>query len=141
MKNKLLECMFQKDRWEALIDKAELKGIDKGELRQYCKPEVRAALYLRIKNNDLEFPPSRMVQIPKDTPGEYRTVFVGETCERILCSLINDCLFELFPEMVHKSCTSYQKGIGTGRVVQHLSKVLQATSKNVIGARFDFHRL
>ena len=131
--------MFKMSRWETLIEKAELKGIDKGELRQYCKPEVRAALYMKIANNDLEFMPSRMVNIPKDTPGEFRTVFVGDTCERILCSLINDCLFDLFPEMVHKSCTSYQKGIGTGKVVKHLSQVLQTVDGNVIGARFDFH--
>ena len=131
--------MFKMSRWEKLIEKAELKGIDKGELRKYCTPEVRAALYMRIANNDLEFMPSRMVNIPKDTPGEFRTVFVGETCERILCSLINDCLFDLFPEMVHKSCTSYQKGIGTGKVVKHLSQVLQTVEGNVIGARFDFH--
>lgn len=139
MKNKLLEMMFQMPRWEALIDKAELKGISKAELRQYCKPEVRAELYLRIKNNNLEFSPSRMVNIPKDTPGEFRTVFVGDTCERILCSLINDCLFELFPEMVHPSCTSYQKGIGTGLVVKHLSKTLQSIKGSIIGARYDFH--
>ena len=131
--------MFKMSRWETLIEKAVLKGIDKGELRQYCKPEVRAALYTRIANNDLEFIPSRMVNIPKDIPGEFRTVFVGDTCERILCSLINDCLFDLFPEMVHKSCTSYQKGIGTGKVVKHLSQVLQTVEGNVIGARFDFH--
>lgn len=139
MNNRLLEEMFKMSRWETLIEKAELKGIDKGELRQYCKPEVRAALYMKIANNDLEFMPSRMVNIPKDTPGEFRTVFVGDTCERILCSLINDCLFDLFPEMVHKSCTSYQKGIGTGKVVKHLSQVLQTVEGNVIGARFDFH--
>lgn len=36
MQNKLLEKMFEMPRWEALIDKAELKGIDKSELRQYC---------------------------------------------------------------------------------------------------------
>lgn len=139
MENKLLKMMFEMPRWEALIEKAELKGISKAELLQYCKPEVRAALYLKIKNNDLEFMPSRMVNIPKDTPGEFRTVFVGDTCERILCSLINDCLFELFPEMVHPSCTSYQKGIGTGLVVKKLSHTLQNVKGNVIGARFDFH--
>lgn len=137
--NKLLKEMFKMSRWENLISKAELKGINKGELLQYCKPEVRAALYSRIVNNDLEFMPSRMVQIPKDTPGEFRTVFVGDTCERILCSLINDCLFDLFPEMVHKSCTSYQKGLGTGKVVRQLSKVLRTVKGDVIGARFDFH--
>lgn len=139
MNDILLTKMFELSRWEALIDKAELKGIDKAELRQYCKPEVRAALYLRIRDNDLEFMPSRMVNIPKDTPGEFRTVFVGDTCERILCSLINDCLFELFPEMVHKSCTSYQKGIGTGLVVKQVSAALQNVDSNIVGARFDFH--
>lgn len=139
MMNRLLELMFQKERWENLINKAELKGIDKGELRQYCKPEVRAALYMRIKNNDLEFPPAHMAQIPKDTPGEYRTVFVGETCERILCSLINDCLFELFPEMVHPSCKSYQKNIGTGKVVLEVVNTLKTINGNIVGCKGDYH--
>ena len=109
--------MFQKERWENLIHKANLKGIDKAELRQYCKPEVRAALYLRIVNNNLDFPPAHEAAIPKDEPGQFRIVKVGETCERILCSLINDCLFELFPEMIHPACKSYQKSIGCGKVV------------------------
>jgi len=139
MRNKLLEMMFQMERWEGLINKADLKGIDKGELRQYCKPEVRAALYQWILQDDSMFPPSRMVQIPKDTPGEYRTVFVGETCERILCSLINDCLFELFPELVHPACKSYQKGIGTGKVVLEVVNTLKTIKGNIVGCKGDYH--
>lgn len=139
MQNKLLELMFQKERWENLINKAGLKGIDKGELRQYCKPEVRAALYQWILKDDSIFPPSHMAQVPKDTPGEFRTVFVGETCERILCSLINDCLFELFPEMVHPTCKSYQKGIGTGKVVLEVVETLQTIKGNIVGCKGDYH--
>ena len=139
MKNKLLEKMFEMSRWEALIEKAELKGIDKGELRQLCKPEIRAAIYAAIKNEELEFMPSHMAQIPKDTPGEFRTVFVGENVDRCIQSLINDCLFELFPEMVHPACKSYQKNLGTGKTVKELSNILANLKTNIVGVKSDFH--
>lgn len=139
MQNRLLEKMFELPRWEALIEKADLKGIDKGELRQMCKPDVRAAIYMAIKNETIEFMPSHMAQIPKDTPGEYRTVFVGENVDRCIQSLINDCLFELFPEMVHPSCKSYQKNLGTGKTVKELSAILANTKTEIIGVKSDFH--
>lgn len=137
--SKLLKMMFEMPRWEKLIDKAELKGIDKGDLRRYCTPEVRAQIYLGIKNNEMEFAPAHMAQIPKDTPGEYRTVFIGENLDRIIQTLINDCLFELFPEMIHSSCKSYQAGIGTGKVVKELSKVLSNNKSEIVGVKSDFH--
>lgn len=41
MQNKLLEKMFEMPRWETLIEKADLKGIDKGELRHMsCKTSL-----------------------------------------------------------------------------------------------------
>lgn len=139
MQNKLLEKMFEMPRWEALIEKADLKGIDKGELRQMCKPNVRAAIYTAIKNETIEFAPSHMAQIPKDTPGEFRTVFVGENVDRCIQSLINDCLFELFPDMVHPSCKSYQVGLGTGKTVKELSAILANTTTEIVGVKSDFH--
>ena len=139
MQNKLLEKMFEMSRWENLIEKADLKGIDKGVLRQMCKPEVRLAIYQAIKNEQIEFMPSHMAQIPKDTPGEYRTVFVGENVDRCIQSLINDCLFELFPEMVHPSCKSYQVGLGTGKTVKELSTILAHTTTEIVGVKSDFH--
>ena len=139
MKNKLLEKMFEMPRWEALIEKAELKGIDKGELRQMCKPEVRAAIYTAIKNETMEFMPSHIAKIPKDTPGEFRTVFVGENVDRCIQSLINDCLFELFPEMVHPTCKSYQKNLGTGKTVKELSSILTDAKTEIVGVKSDFH--
>lgn len=124
MENRLLKKMFEHERWEALLEKSTLKGINKAEIRQYCKPEVRAELYKMIRDEQLEFQPAHEAKIPKDEPGEFRIVYVGETCERILCSLINDCLFELFPEMIHPSCKSYQKGLSCGKTVQELSKAI-----------------
>lgn len=49
MQDRLLEKMFEMPRWETLIEKADPKGIDKGELRQMCKPEIRLAIYNAIK--------------------------------------------------------------------------------------------
>lgn len=140
MTDKLLEEMFKMSRWEGLIEKAELKGIDKGELRQMCTPQVRLAIYNAIKNEEIEFAPAHMAQIPKDTPGEFRTVFVGENIDRCIQSLINDCLFELFPEMIHPSCKSYQKGLGTGKTVKEFSSVLVHMKSNngVVGVKSDF---
>lgn len=139
MQDRLLEKMFEMPRWETLIEKADLKGIDKGELRQMCKPEIRLAIYNAIKNETIEFAPSHMAQIPKDTPGEYRIVFVGENVDRCIQSLINDCLFELFPEMIHPSCKSYQKNLGTGKTVKELSSILADTKTEIVGVKSDFH--
>lgn len=139
MQNKLLEKIFEMPRWEALIEKAELKGIDKGELRKMCRPEVRLSIYQAIKNETAEFCIPHMAQIPKDTLGEYRTVFVGENVDRCLQSLINDCLFELFPEMIHPSCKSYQKNLGTGKTVKELSSILANTKTEIVGVKSDFH--
>lgn len=142
MKNKLLEEMFKMWRWEKLIDKADCKGIDKGFLRKMCTPEVRLQIYQAIVNEQIEFAPPRMQLIPKNDKGEFRTVFIGEDFDRCLQSLINDCLFDLFPEMVHKSCKSYQQNLGTGKVVKEFSYYLcntNANSDGVVAIKSDFH--
>ena len=143
MNSKLLELMFQTERWEKLIDKLWAKEISPTELRSLCSPETRLRLYQALKTETIELPPCHMAQIPKDTPGEFRTVFVGETIERCLMSLINDCLFELFPEMVHPQCKSYRSGESCGKTVQDVSRAMVKLEQNlkdgdVIGLRFDF---
>lgn len=141
MRNRLLEKMFEMSRWEELIEKAELKGIDKGELRKMCQPQVRLSIYESIKNETAEFCVPHMALIPKETQGEFRTVFVSENIDRCLQSLINDCLFELFPEMIHPSCKSYQKNLGTGKTVKEFSQHLtnaEANCNGIVGIKSDF---
>lgn len=139
MKDKLLQMMFEHERWEQLLEKSVDKGIDKTTILKMCEPENRVRLYREIKNNTLEFIPAHQAQIPKDEPGEFRTVYVGEPIERIVCSLINDCLFELFPEMVHSACKSYQKGIGCSKVVTDLSKIISKKTHVIVGGKYDIH--
>ena len=121
MKDLLLEEMFKPERWEEAIEIGVGKDISKSQLRQMCSPEVRVELYRMIRDGQYEIAPPHEAKIPKDN-GDFRTVYVNEPLDRIVLSIINNILFDFYPEMVHKSCTSYQKGIGTGKVVQAVVK-------------------
>ena len=121
MKNKLLEMMFEHDRWNDLIIKADEKGINLTVLKQLCIPQVRVRLYEAIKTYNYEVAPPHIARIPKDN-GEFREVYVNEDIDRIVLTLINDCLSELFADMIHPQSKAYQKGIGFQEVVQNVSK-------------------
>ena len=142
--NKLLEMMFDHSRWEMAVDKANEKHINLTVLKELAKPHVRVQLYQMIVNEQLELSPSHMAQIPKDTPGEFRTVFIAEDVDRVILSIINDCLFELFPDMVHPQCRSYKSGESCGKTVQEVSrkivKLTKNTNNNHIGMKYDFKK-
>ena len=101
MENKLLSKMFEYDRWVELLEKADEKGINKTILRKMSSPQVRLALYEAIKNNRYEIRPPRVLLIPKDD-GTMRKVYANEDEDRIVCTLVNDCMMELFKEFISK---------------------------------------
>ena len=138
--DKLLEMCFDLERWRYAIDKGIGKDIRRDQLYQLAKPEVRAAMYLAIKEGQYKISPPHTAHIPKDTPGEFRTVYVNEPIDRVFLSIANDLLFETCPEMVHPRCKSYQKGIGCGKVVQEISRKIVATSGDIIGWKSDFSK-
>lgn len=128
--DKLLEMFFNHDIWQEMIDKANEKGINLTVVKQLCVPQVRVQLYERIINGQYEIAPPHIAKIPKDTPGEFREVYVNEDVDRIVLTLINDCLCELFPELIHPHCKSYQKGIGCQEVVQTITKEITKLDNN-----------
>lgn len=135
----LLSMFFDKDRWESAIEKGIIKDIDKCELRKLTHPDVRKQMYLAIRDNNYEIAPPHTAKIPKDN-GDFRTVYVNENCDRILLSIFNDMLFELCPEMIHKSCVSYQKGIGCGKIVKTSSRKIVDAKGKVIGFKSDLSK-
>ena len=86
-----------------------------------CSPDMRLALYEAIRTGNYEIAPPHEAKIPKDN-GDFRIVYVNEPVDRIVLSIINNMLFDFCPEMIHKQCTSYQRGIGTGKVVQEVTR-------------------
>ena len=136
MNDIILQKFFEMERWEHALETGVDKHIDKGELRKLCNPEVRIALYEAIANDNYEIAPPHQVQIPKDN-GDMRIVYVNENIDRIFLSIANNLFFEMFPEFVHKSCKSYQSGIGCGKIVQEVSRQVINSKTREIGLKAD----
>lgn len=140
MEDKILKMFFEPGRWEYALEKGVCKSVSKAEIYQLTKPETRALMYQAIRDGKYEIAPPHTARIPKDNPGEYRTVYVNEPVDRIFLSIANDILFELCPEMIHPNCKSYQKGIGCGRIVQAISRKICETKGEIIGWKSDFSK-
>ena len=132
----LLQKFFEKERWEQALELGVGKGIDKGELRKLTSPEIRLAMYKAIVTDNYEIAPPHQAQIPKDN-GDFRIVYVNENVDRVFLSIVNNMFFELFSEFVHKSCKSYQSGIGCGKIVQEVSRQMIQSSTPVVGVKMD----
>ena len=132
----LLQKFFEKERWEQALEIGVDKHIDKGELRKLCNPAVRAAMYQAIISDNYEIAPPHQAQIPKDN-GDMRIVYVNENIDRIFLSIANNLFFEMFPEFIHKSCKSYQSGIGCGKIVQEVSKEMVKMNTPEVGVKMD----
>ena len=130
---------FEPERWQYAIDKGIDKDMSKATLYQLTTPQARLEMYRRIRDGKYKIMPPHTAKIPKDN-GDFRTVYVNETCDRILLSNANDLFFELMPEMVHPRCKSYQKGIGCGRVVQEVSRKICSAHGSVIGWKSDLSK-
>lgn len=138
--DKILKMFLEPERWQYAISRGIDKDIRKDQLYQLTKPETRMAIYCAIRDGKYEVSPPHTAQIPKDTPGEFRTVYVNEPIDRIVLSIANDLLFELCPEMIHPRCKSYQKGIGCGKVVQEVSRKICEAKGEIIGWKSDLSK-
>lgn len=140
MEDKLLQMFFEPERWQYAIAKGYDKDIKKGQLYQLTKEETRLSIYMAMRAGKYRISPPHTAQIPKDTPGEFRTVYVNEPVDRVVLSIANDLLFEVCPEMVHPRCKSYLKGTGCGKVVKEVSRVVCETEGNTIGWKSDLSK-
>lgn len=136
MNDILLQKFFETKRWEEALETGVDKHIDKGELRKLTSPDVRLAMYKAIISDNYEIAPPHQAQIPKDN-GDMRIVYVNENVDRIFLSIVNNLFFEMFPEFVHKSCKSYQSGIGCGKVVQEVSRHMVKVKSMEVGFKAD----
>lgn len=128
--SKLLEMVFEHDRWEKAIHKANLKDINQTTLKQLCRPDVRLDLYNRIINGVYEVMVFHIAEIPKPEGG-VREVWIAEDEDRVFLSIVNDCLMELFRDiLISEHCKSYLSGIGTQEIVTKTSNEIIRLNKN-----------
>ena len=129
--------MFEHSRWEDMIARGNNKGINLTVLKQLATPQVRVRLYEAIKNEQYDIMPPHQIEIPKDD-GTMRLVYANEDQDRIICTLANDCIMELFADLIHPSCVSYQKGKGTQEIVQKISNKIVKLNKNKYGEQLGY---
>ena len=130
----LLEQMFKRD-WKSDLEKSHDKGIiDVAE--KLVDPNARSQVYCAIKEGTYQIMPPREQLIPKDN-GDFRTVYICSNIDRVVLTIINNLLFELCPEMIHKNCKSYQKGLSTQKTVKEVIRNIQNMKSNTIGLKVD----
>lgn len=130
----LLEQMFKRD-WKSDLEKSHDKGIiDVAE--KLVDPNARSQVYCAIKDGTYQTMPPREQLIPKDN-GDFRTVYICSDIDRVVLTIINNLLFELCPEMIHKNCKSYQKGLSTQKTVKEVVRNIQNMKSNTIGLKVD----
>lgn len=140
MADKITTMFFDIDRWANAIEKGVCKDIRKDQLIRLTDETTRIQIADAILNGKYEISPPHTAQIPKEG-GEYRTVYVNEPIDRIILSIANDLLFDLMPEMIHKSCKSYQKGIGCGKIVTEVSqKIVNMATNGNLGWKSDLSK-
>ena len=140
MADRILNEFFNYDRWLNAINTADCKGINRGELKLLCTPQVREQLLDAIVQGNYEIAPPHAQLIPKDKPGEFRTVYINENVDRVFLSITNGILFDLCSDMVHPQCKSYQSGIGCGKVVQQCSRYVANAKGRWVGYKSDLSK-
>lgn len=140
MKDKLLEMFFDIERWTKAIEKGVGKDIRKDQLIKLCDEKTRVAMYVAMRDGKYQIAPPHTAQIPKDTSGEFRTVYINEPMDRVVLSIANDLLFETCKDMVHPACKSYQTGIGCGKVVKEASRMICDSKKGIYGFKADLSK-
>lgn len=137
----LLRELFNPKRWEEGFIKAIDKRISLKLLYTLSDPAFRVKLKRLIEGGKYDIAPPHISLIPKKgAPGEFRKVYVNEGLDRILLSMINDVLFELTPDMIHKNCRSYLKGVSCGSVVQAVAKNIRHSKNEVLGFKTDLSK-
>lgn len=137
----ILKKFFEADRWEYAINKGVLKDMPERDLIRLTRKDIRISLMRAIISGEYEIAPPHTANIPKDTPGEFRTVYINEPIDRISLSIANDLLFDLTKEeMIHKNCLSYLRGVGCGNIVKSISSHIAKQSNNIIGFKSDLSK-
>lgn len=142
IETKLWNSVFDIRNWKHTINKAEFKNMNREVIEFLSTQKGIETLKEIVGSGSYTITPPRIAKIPKDEKGEFREVYINSDLDRILLSAINDALFELFGDMVHENCKSYQKGESTQKTVRTISKRLEKYEKlnNQIGFKYDFSK-
>ena len=147
-KSELFRLFCEPERWSEAIERCIEKEMERALLNRFLQPEYRLSLIMKIASGQYQLSPPHSADIPKDEPGEYRTVYVCEPLDRLVLSVLYSAIMDcgLFKDMIHPACRSYLKGVGCGKTVLEVSRICENKIRKsntdkpvVLGAKYDFH--
>lgn len=138
----LLDLVFSDmEIWENAINDGDEKKIKQFILENFSNPYYREKIKEQIKNHEYHVQPPHEAHIPKDD-GTMRTVYANEGQDRILLTVINNIFFKYCKHMIHKTCTSYQIGIGCGKIDKWVIEDIKSikTTNGKLGYKIDLSK-
>lgn len=119
-----IEMFCRRKYWEEAIEHGLNKHMDKSLLYALTDPIGRATLIQAIEDGRYVVQPPTAVEIPKPDGGTRR-IFVNEQMDRIVLSIINQIYMELYCNLIHPCCVSYQKGLGVPQIIRSVTSKLK----------------
>ena len=134
------KVFFEPARWQEAINIGVTKNINRALLQELCSPDARLKLHHELMNGEYVVETPHEALIPKEDKNEFRTVVINEPRDRIILSIVNQMIFDLCPELIHKNCKSYQKGIGCGKTVLNIVDKINKLKGPKIGIKADLSK-
>lgn len=119
-----MEMFIQADRVSQIIEHGADKKFPRETLTIFSDPRGRLIVADAIERGEYHVDMPKVIEIPKKHSTEMRKVYANKPLDRFVLALINNIYYELYKELIHPSCVSYQKGIGVRNIIGKIKKEL-----------------
>lgn len=116
-----LEMFLEYDRWAELFPAFRKKGINQQILALLAQPRYRNGIAAMIADGHYRIDPPREAVIPKDDGG-VRKIYILDDLDRCIMAVISSVYTDLYHEMIHPGCKSYQRGISVPHTLHSLMR-------------------
>lgn len=120
-----LEMLLEPERISKIIEHGAEKKFPRETLSIFSDPRGRLIVANAIANGEYRIDRPRIIEIPKKHSTEKRKVYANPPLDRFILALINSVYYDLYKNLIHPNCVSYQKGIGVRQIVGSISRQLE----------------
>lgn len=135
-----LMLFLDKETLQMTIDHCTMKGIPLDEVRNFTEPEFRFQLAKLMLAGKYRIAPPHILLIPKPDSDEKRKVYCNNAIDRIICTQIAHVYNQMYKDLIHPCCVSYQKGGGRSTHRQeHLAVPYDPSRTDWLGDGYPWH--
>lgn len=125
MKDFKLEMFLEPERVSKILEHGADKKFPRETLSIFSDPRGRLIVADAIEKGNYSIDRPKVILIPKKHTTEKRKVYANTPLDRFVLALINSVYYDLYKDLIHPCCVSYQKGMGVGRIIRRIVHKLQ----------------